>query len=265
MLEEFGMSDCKGELTPMSISNRNIIQDDSKFEDITKYQNATGKLVYLTTCTRPDIGFPVSQVSKKMKDPILEDWKNIKRIFRYLKATLHYKITYGPKQDLIGYSDASYAADANDRKSHSGYIFTLNGGPISWKSKKQAIVSLSSMEAEYIALTETVKEGMWLQKLQEDLKLNKEALIIYEDNQSCIRTASDVIRNERSKHIDVRYHFVRELVNKKEVRLEYLPTEHMPADLMTKALGKIAHYRHVNQLLDNENTADFSLRGSVKK
>jgi hypothetical protein len=252
MLIQFGMEDCKGSDTPLAIvtDRSQVNQDLSKFEDVTKYREVIGKLNYLSTCTRPDISYAVSQVSRAMQDPTQEDWKNAKRIMRYLKKTMDTKIIFkNLKEELQGYSDASYAADKKDRKSHSGYVFTMNGGPISWKSKKQPIVALSSMEAEYIALSEAAKEALWLKKLKDDLQENRNILTIYEDNQSCIKTASDVIRNERSKHIDVRFHFLRELVESKEIQITYCPTQQMIADMLTKSLGNIAHQRHAKRLL----------------
>ena len=119
----------------------------------------------------------------------------------------------------------------------------MNGGAISWRSRKQKIVSLSSMEAEYIALTDAVKEGMWLKKMELELKRKNNTLIIFEDNQSAIKTANNKIHNDRSKHIDVRYHFIRELIEYDKLKLVYCPTQNMVADIMTKALGTIAHER----------------------
>ncbi len=145
------------------------------------------------------------------------------------------------ENQIIGNSDASYAEDRKDRKSTSGYLFIKSNGPISWKSKKQPIVSLSSMEAEYIALTAAAKEAIWLSKLELELGENKmnKAIIIKEDNQSTIKTANDQILNERSKHIDVRYHFIRELIKEKRLKIEYLSTNDMLADTLTKPLGVI--------------------------
>jgi len=181
-----------------------------------------------------------------MKEPTEKDWMNVKRILRYLQSTKTMKIIYSNHsndQQITGYCDASYAEDRKDRKSTSGYLFMKANGPISWKSKKQPIVSLSSMEAEYIALTSAAQEALWLKKLNKELEM-EQIMIIYEDNQSTIKTSKDEIHNQRSKHIDVRYHFIREMIKQKEIEVTYLPTDQMLADILTKPLGS----NKVNQL-----------------
>ena len=251
VLKRFGMQDCKPISTPMIIEKKKEEEKkgkEKKMEDISLYQSAIGSLIYLSTATRPDITYAVHQAAQAMKDPSEDDWIRVKRIFRYLQGTKTMKIIYstekkeGEEEDKIfGYSDASYAEDRKDRKSTSGYLFIKSKGPISWKSKKQPIVSLSSMEAEYIALTAAAKEAIWLSKIETELGENKEnkTITIKEDNQSTIKTANDVILNERSKHIDVRYHFIRELIKDRRLKIDYLPTTDMIADMLTKPLGSI--------------------------
>jgi hypothetical protein len=250
LLKKFDMQDCRGVDTPLPPKLEQIKPAETQpMKDATKYREAVGALNYLAVCTRPDISYAVSQVSKKMQNPSEEDWSLVKRILRYLKKTEQAKLVYQTKgQALEGYSDASYAPNSEDRKSVSGYAFKMNGAAISWKSKKQPIVSLSSMEAEYIALTSTMKEAIWLIKIQNDLKVKRTKMKIYEDNQSTIKTAKNEIHTERSKHIDVRYHFVREQLQKEIVEVEYCPTEDMTADIMTKSLGSIKHLKFVREL-----------------
>jgi len=182
-----------------------------------------------------------------MHQPTHNDWIAVKRIFRYLQGTINTKLKFSNQNsELIGYSDASYAPNADDRKSTSGYIFIKNGGAISWRSKKQPIVSLSSMESEYIALSSAVKEGIWLKRLELDIFPNLEkSFVILEDNQSAIKTAKNEIHNERSKHIDVQYHFIRECVNNGRISLKYCPTEKMVADAFTKPLCRVKLNQHV--------------------
>jgi hypothetical protein len=166
VLKKFGMSDCKGVDTPLPTKKETT--NSPIFENITLYQEAIGALNYLATNTIPDIAYAVSQVAQKMKEPNQDDWIKVKRIMRYLKKTESAKLTYKVKgSELIGYSDASYAEEKN-RKSTSGYAYLLNGAAISWRSKKQPIVALSSMEAEYIALASATKEGISLKKLEKD-------------------------------------------------------------------------------------------------
>jgi hypothetical protein len=250
MLHRFNMQNCKPSTTPLP-TNINKDEQDAlvKFKDETLYKQAIGSLIYLANATRPDISFAVSQLARKMQDPSNQDWHNTKRIFRYLQGTKNMKLVYQRKKsELCGFSDASYAEDRQDRKSTSGHIFMMNGGAVSWKSNKQPIVSLSSMEAEYIALASAVKEGLWLKKFEKELLMPEKTLTIFQDNQSTIKTASHRIHNDRSKHIDVRYHFIRECVEKKVVRVEYCPTNEMTADALTKSLGRILHERHVRSM-----------------
>jgi hypothetical protein len=249
MLTRFNMQDCRGVDTPLPQDHQSTKTIAKPFEDPTKYREAVGALNYLAVCTRPDISYAVSQISKKMQSPNEEDWMLVKRILRYLQRTKNAKLVYHAKpKELVGFSDASYAPNSEDRKSISGYLFQMNGAAISWKSKKQPIVSLSSMEAEYIAITAAIKEAKWLAKLEQELMLKTKKMIIYEDNQSTIKTAKNEIHTERSKHIDVRYHFVREQVQNGAIEIRFCPTGEMTADLMTKALGATKHAKFSESL-----------------
>lgn len=138
---------------------------------------------------------------------------------------------------LKGFADASWAENRPDRKSNSGYIFQLFGGSISWGCRKQTCVALSSTEAEYIALTEACQERIWIQRLLEDLQhKTKEPVIIFEDNQSCLKMLQNKKFSNRTKHIDTKYHYVNDLYKEGSVKFEYCPTEEMLADMMTKPL-----------------------------
>ena len=224
---------------------------------------AMGSLIYLANATRPDISYSVNLLARKMQNPSIQDWQDTKRIFRYLQGTKEMKLVYQKKKsELHGFSDASYAEDKEDRKSKSGHVFMMNGGAVSWKSAKQPIVSLSRMEAEYIALTSATKEGIWLKKFEEEIQMPKKTLTIFEDNQSTIKTATHKIHNDRSKHIDVRYHFIRECVEEEKIKIEYCPTSEMTADILTKSLGRILHERHTKNMGLILHTS--SLRGDVE-
>jgi ribonuclease HI len=249
MLRQANMSDCHGVETPLPMKIETSQADTKLLENPTKYREVVGSLNYLAVCTRPDISYAVSQISKKMQSPTEGDWILAKRILRYLKKTANARLTYKVMSNILtGYSDASYAPNAEDRKSVSGYVFMLNGAAVSWKSKKQPIVALSSMEAEYIALTSAIKEATWLAKIEKDLKIAPKKMLIYEDNQSTIKTAKNDIYTDRSKHIDVRYHYVREQIQKNAVEVQYCPTGDMTADIMTKALGSVKHVKFMESL-----------------
>ncbi len=252
ILKRFKMEECKPVDTPMIKEEKKNEKDreeekKDKFEDITTYQSAIGSLIYLATATRPDISYSVNQAAQAMKEPTKQDWIRVKRIMRYLQKTKKMKIVYRKdkekEDEVIGYSDASYGEDRKDRKSTSGYLFMKAKAPIAWKSKKQPIVSLSSMEAEYIALTSATKEALWLRKLEKEIERRKDdeekVIRIYEDNQSAIKTANDEIHNERSKHIDIRYHFIRERIKRKEIEVKYMKTDDMIADILTKGLDRM--------------------------
>ena len=249
LLEKYGLTDCKPQSTPLPPK---ICSDSkealTKFDDVSLYQSMIGSLIYLSNSTRPDISYSVSVLASKMASPSVQDYILVKRVLRYLKGTKDLDLVFHSARKLEGFSDASYAEEEG-RKSRTGLVYTMNGAAICWKSKKQRIVALSSMEAEYIALTSSMNEGVWVKRLEEELRReNSCPIIINEDNQSSIKLASNPIYNERSKHIDVRYHYIREMIEKKEIKLKYIPTNLQTADILTKGLTPEIHRRHVRGL-----------------
>ena len=206
------------------------------------YQAVVWSLLYLSTKTRPDIAFAVSITARFCASPTKEHWTAVKRILRYLNGTqqfgLLYKANTSSESEITGFSDSDWAGDEGDRKSTSGYVFLLGGDAVSWKSTKQTTVALSTAEAEYIALSSASQEAIWLQQLISDL--SKKALhkmIIYEDNQSTICLAKNQAVHGRTKHIDIKYHFIRDLVEAGKIELVYCTTENMVADIFTKGLS----------------------------
>jgi len=142
--------------------------------------------------------------------------------------------------NLTCYVDADWGGDCKDRKSNSGYCFNINGSTIHWSSKKQQSVALSSTEAEFVALAEAAKEGIWIERILKDLNETlRHPVTFYEDNQSCIKLLESKMFNQRSKHIETKYHFVCDLKNEGKINVEYCPTENMIADMLTKPLCKI--------------------------
>ncbi len=141
--------------------------------------------------------------------------------------------------ELVGYSDADYARCTDTRRSTSGFVFKYNGAAIAWKSQRQKSTSLSTAEAEYIALAETAKEALWLKGLIKELQsLPADSITIYEDNQAAIKLANNPVDHQRTKHIDIRHHFLRDLVSNGELNVEYLDTTLMIADAQTKPLPR---------------------------
>ena len=245
ILEKFEMSEAKPISTPVDISAK-VKQANSHPVDAKLYQSAVGKLLYLSNWTRPDITFAVNSVAKFNNSPTEDHWIAVKRILRYLKGTTECGITYSTSDDNnpTGHCDADWAGDVGDRKSTSGYVFTLSGAPVSWRSKKQQCVALSSAEAEYIALSSAAQEAVWLRLLMEDLDGKTETpMTLFDDSQSAIAMTKNPQFHGRAKHIEIKYHFIREHVEKGTVKLLYCPTDDMLADILTKGLGKEKHLK----------------------
>jgi hypothetical protein len=201
--------------------------------------------MYAATGTRPDIAYAVSILAKFNQEPGLAHWKALKRVYAYLAGTLDHKLTYGcESHDLLGYSDADGSMH-EERKAISGYAFLINGGAVSWKSQKQEIIALSTTEAEYVAMTHATKEALWLRSFVGEIfgKI-EEPTTVYGDNQSAIALTKDQQYHARTKHIDIRFHFIRWIVAEGKIKLTYCPTEDMLADCLTKALpsAKLKHF-----------------------
>jgi hypothetical protein len=247
VLEQFGMSDCKPVATPMETSAKHMVRSEdhwmAKPEDRQRYQSAVGSLMYAMMGTRPDIAFAVSAVSRFASNPNDQHWNAVKRILRYLKGSLELQLTFsGPIKNLIGYSDSNWAGDHDTRRSTSGYIFNIGSGAISWSSKRQPTVALSSCEAEYVGQTNAIKEAIWLKQFLAQVHVDQfnspSATIIFCDNQGAISLANNPVFHARTKHIAVHHHFGREKVQSGDVELKYTPTELQVADGLTKALDK---------------------------
>uniref|UniRef100_A0AAV1TB20 Reverse transcriptase Ty1/copia-type domain-containing protein n=1 Tax=Peronospora matthiolae TaxID=2874970 RepID=A0AAV1TB20_9STRA len=226
ILERFGMDECKATASPVDLSTRLVASSEAAKIDV-PFLEAVGALMHLMTATRPDIAYAVGYVSRFMENPQQEHWTAVKRIFRYLQGTKSHGLRFQPsdKIDFRGYSDANWAGDYADRKSTSGYAFVLL--------------------AEYIALSLAIQEGKWVHRLLcEILAAANEPgpdLVIREDNQSCIKMTKNPVNHGRAKHIDIKYHHIRDEVKRGEVKLKYCETAVMLADIMTKGLHGPRH------------------------
>ena len=185
VLKRFGMLECNPVSTPLENGKkfeRNL--DDVPYE-LTEYQSAVGSIIYAAVSTRPDLSISIGILSQFMANPSKEHWSGVKRVLRYVKGTMNMGLIYRKSSDfnLHGFSDADWAGDEMTRKSMSGFIFKLGDSTISWGSKKQSVVALSTTEAEYIALSLACQEAVWLRNLLGDFKHKQEETIIYEDNQ----------------------------------------------------------------------------------
>jgi hypothetical protein len=251
ILRRYGFEDLKPVSTPMDPSIRlTSAQSPSTTEEFAgmrnvPYHEAVGSLMYATLGTRPDICFAVQTVSRFNVKPGLAHWEAVKRIFRYLKGTKDLWLGYGgAARDLVGYADADGSMN-EDRKAISGYAFMINGGAVSWSAKRQEIISLSTTESEYIAATYAAKEALWLRQLiLQIFGIKLDATTLFSDNQSAIALTKEHQYHARTKHIDVRFHFIRWIIEDGKLRLIYCPTEEMVADVFTKALPstKVKHF-----------------------
>jgi hypothetical protein len=247
ILRRFEMTDCRPMSTPMTTNLKKLDASESELVDPTLYRQLIGSLMYLVN-TRPDICFVVNTLSQFMVEPRRVHWVAAKHVLRYLRGTVDYGLSYvqGDGVRLMGYTDSDWAGSAVDRKSTSGCCFSLGSTVVSWFSRKQKSVALSSAEAEYMAASQASCEAIWLHKLLIGLFGQKlQSTIIHCDNQSCIKLSENPVFHDRSKHIEIRYHFIRDYVQRGVVKLQYISTDEQVADILTKALlkGKFVFFR----------------------
>ena len=244
VLNRFNMQNCKPVSTPLEPGKtfQKLLEDEEAI-NIREYQRIIGCLTYAAITTRADIATAVGILAQFMAKPGKAHWEGIKRVLHYIKGTLNYGLQYTTNEEnvtLTGFSDADWAGDLDTRCSTSGYLFQINGCTVSWCSKRQLTVAKSSTEAGYVALSASCQEAIWLRMLLTDIGF-KQLLptVIHEDNQS----ASELTRNprfhNRTKHIDVSFHFVREQVTCNAIEIQYCPTEEMTADILTKGLPRM--------------------------
>lgn len=247
ILKRFQLENCNPVSTPCDIHQPMSLDDypsNDKPKEVTSvpYREAVGSLMYLVVATRPDLAYAVHIVSQYLEHPYQNHWNAVKRIFKYLKGTQDLGILYQVNgEDIIGYSDADFANDKETRKSVSGYVFTYANGAISWSARKQQTVSLSTTEAEYIASCEATKEATWLKGLLQDLTGRRDGITIRMDNQSAIKLIKNPVIHKRTKHIDVRYHYVRQKLEDQTIKVEHVPGSEQLADVFTKGLPKEKH------------------------
>jgi hypothetical protein len=213
------------------------------------YASAVGSLMYAMLCTRPDICFAVGMVSRYQSDPGEEHWIAVKHIFKYLRRTRDYMLVY-QDESLVptGYTDSDFQSDIESRKSTSGYVFTLGGGAISWRSVKQSSIADSTMEAEYIAASEAAKEAVWLRNFLLDLGVvpsAQSAITLYCDNSGAVANSKEPRSHKRGKHIERKYHLIREIVSRGDAVVSQIASEDNLADPFTKGLAQKIFDQHV--------------------
>ena len=265
-LEKYGLSECKPVHTPETDSGPSdmdaaVQQSDEKQIDIRGYQEIVGTLLYAAISTRPDIAHAVLQLTKHMQSPYVHHMTAAMRVLRYLSGTKERGLVFGRSQQHIGngngngsvrvndsemmtvaaYADANWGGNVgSDRKSIMGWIVTLNGDVVSWASKKQRTVAQSTCEAELYAEAAAINEVLWQRGLLGEMGLTvDDASVVYGDNQSTITLSRNGVKSERTKHVDIKYHFVTERVNDGTIMLQWIPTTEQRADILTKPLGRV--------------------------
>jgi hypothetical protein len=226
--------------------------DEVKLAENTPYKSIIGQLIYISINTRPDISTAVSQVSKYSQNPNSEHWKAVLQILKYIQGTRSMSLKLGginQSFELTGYADADWAGEVDGRKSRSGLVIYLNNSPIVWSSKLQTSVALSSTEAEYVALGSAVKELVFCRNLLFECGFPQEkASVIFQDNDSCVTIANGQRKHPGVKHIEIKYHFIKDIIHKKQVVLERKATSEMVADIFTKNLPSITFKKHRQSL-----------------
>ena len=241
VLQRFGMDKVKPVNIPLALhfklSSGLCPSNDEEKEYMSRvpYANAVGSLMYAMVTTRLDISHAVGVVSRYMANPGKEHWAAVKWVLRYLRGTSSYCITFdGCSDKICSYVDSDFAGDLDKRRSTSGYVFTLPGGPISWMSKLQSIVALSTTEAEYVSASHACKEAVWLKGLLGEIGQFQKIVNIFCDSQSAIHLAKNPAYHSKTKHIPVKYHYVRHVIDEGEVILEKVHTKKNCADMFTK-------------------------------
>lgn len=244
LLKIFCMWDCREVQTPMGshikLQALTTLQEDEQARDMDQipYASAVGSLMYAMVSSRPYLAYAVGMVSTYMGKPGREHWSAVQWIMRYLKGASGKCLTFTkePELKVTGYCDSDYATDLDRRRSITGFIFTVGGNTVSWRSCLQKVVALSTTEAEYIALSEASREAVWLKGICEELSFKQEAGEIHCDSQSAIYLAKNHMFHERTKHIQVKYNYIREVIDEGDVKVLKIHTSVTPADMLTKSL-----------------------------
>jgi hypothetical protein len=254
-LEKFGLQQCRIVSTPEVVGAAHDAQPGlDQPADRQRYMEMTGTLMYAAISTRPDIAHAVHYLASNMQAPTRRHMQAAERVLRYLAGTKEVGLVFGSRNgdtvgdsrgrktqvqvDVCAFADADWANDKGDRRSVSGWVAKLNGDPVSWSSKKQRVVALSTCEAELYAESAAIQEVLWLRGLMEELGLHTlTGSTVYGDNQSTIAVSENGVKGERTKHVDVKYHFVTEAVERGVITLRWVPTAQQQADIFTKALA----------------------------
>ncbi|CAF3360411.1 unnamed protein product [Rotaria socialis] len=242
------MQDCKISSTPFDNTPATISNDTSNnLVDKNWYQSVIGSLLYLSTGTRPDISTAVGILARNVVNPTSQNVKSLKHLLRHLKGALNTLIEFNKTENtgIIAYSDSDWGGDTVDRKSTSGHIIFINGCPVAWRSNKQQVIALSTVEAECIAGAETASTIVWIRRLWKSLGNNIcTPTKLWMDNQGAIKLSENGQASRRTRHIDIKYFFITSLITTKQITIDYKPTNYNCADIMTKALDSTKFKTH---------------------
>ncbi|KAK2352400.1 secreted RxLR effector protein [Trifolium repens] len=259
VLKRFSMHDSKKGFIPMQhgicLSKTQCPSSKEERERMNEipYASAIGSIMYAMLCTRPDVSYALSATSGYQSDPGESHWIAVKNILKYLRRTKETFLVYGGEEELsvVGYTDASFQTDKDDFRSQSGFVFCLNGGAVSWKSSKQETVADSTTEAEYIAASSAAKEAVWIKKFISELEVVPsivDPISLYCDNNGAIAQAKEPRSHQRSKHILRRFHLIREIIDRGDVKICKVPTLDNIADPLTKPLAQLKHDGHTRSM-----------------
>ncbi|GAA0170203.1 transmembrane signal receptor [Lithospermum erythrorhizon] len=234
MVKKFGIEIFKAKRTPFATHVKVTKDEDGKVVDVSLYRSMIGSLLYLTT-SRPDIAHSIGVCARYQTNPKESHLNLVKGILKYVQGTYNHGLlyTFDTNTSLVGYCDANWAANTEDRKSTSGGCFFLGNNLVSWFGKKQNYVSLSTAETEYIAVGSSCTQLIWMKQMLEEYGVNPG---VYYDNMSAINISKNPVQHSRMNHIDIRHHFIRDLVEEKVVKLEHVSTDKQVANIFTKGL-----------------------------
>lgn len=252
MLEQYSHADCLPVSTPMDpglVLQRTVSLTDEERDYMTKvpYISAVGSLIYLAQCTRPDIAYAVGTLARHNSNPNPSHWKAVKHLFRYLKGSMDLELVYKPEElgePFVTYSDANHGACKDTGRSTGAYVVKVGSGAVSWSSKLQSVVALSTTEAEYIAAVEADKEVKWMRSLLKEFGMEvTQPSTLYIDNQSAISVSKNPEHHGRMKHLDLRFYWLRDNVESGHITPKHISTHDMIADCLIKPLVRVKHIK----------------------
>ncbi len=223
-----------------------VTRSDEERTNQQEYQQRIGSLMYLMTGTRPDLAFAIGKLSQFCHDPTVRHANAVNRVFRYLAGTIELGLRFQKDGDPVAYSDAAYGDDKKDRKSTHGHVLMMGQAACIWSSKKQRGVATSTTEAEYVALTAATKTTVWTTRWLEELRVRSsddDPILLLGDNKASLALAKNPEHHQRTKHIDIQYHYIREVLADGAVCIDFVPTASQAADILTKPLSKPAFER----------------------